>query len=113
MHTVLLVNRALGTSQALYPVSGKSGKLYGQATLSTEKGGVAFEMSMEEYEKAAFDIVGNDSPMQRWVPFFIQKVDRFADTKINELRHVAKALGYKGPFLSRVGTIDKIKELEA
>jgi len=68
---VLLINRNVGTGPQLYPVCGKSGKLYGQATTRPEKGGPCFEMTLEDYERDKFDIIGNDRFHQQWIPEFI------------------------------------------
>lgn len=50
---------------------GRSGKLYGQSTPDGKRGGMAFSMSLEEYNKNADDIMANDPP-QRWTPEFDQ-----------------------------------------
>jgi len=73
MHYVLLVNREVGLSQDIYPVCGKSGKCYGQATKDAPRGGVAFKLSIEDYERDKWDILGNRNFQQTWVPEFIEE----------------------------------------
>lgn len=69
MHTVLLVNKDL-RGQQIQPCSGKSGKLYGTATYNPIYSCPVFVMSLEEYEKAADDIMGNTFAGQQWIPVF-------------------------------------------
>lgn len=65
-YSVLLVQR--GISSQTHPVSGKSGKLYGNAIASPKDGGVVFKMTQADYEAAADDILGNTAAGQQWVP---------------------------------------------
>jgi hypothetical protein len=65
-YSVLLVQRGI-TSQT-HPVSGKSGKLYGNAIASPKDGGVVFKMTQADYEAASEDILGNTAAGQQWVP---------------------------------------------
>jgi hypothetical protein len=65
-YSVLLVQR--GISSQTHPVSGKSGKLYGNAVYSGKDGGVVFQMTQADYEAAADDILGNTAAGQQWVP---------------------------------------------
>jgi hypothetical protein len=66
---VNLVQR--GVSALSHPVSGKSGRLYGQAVSSPQHGGVLFRLTMKEYADFAHDIVGQTAPGQQWVPELI------------------------------------------
>jgi hypothetical protein len=56
----------------MFPVCGRSGKLYGQAVLQPQFGGPVYEMTMEEYDAAKFDIIGNILFQQQWVPEFVK-----------------------------------------
>lgn len=85
----------------MMPVSGISGKLYGHAFLQPEFGGPVFDMSLEEYQRDKFDIIGNPSFRQQWVPEFYEvngsivaaEKGRATLAKINELRKRTKAAG--------------------
>jgi hypothetical protein len=72
-YTVKLVQR--GISSNTHPVSGKSGKLYGQASYTAADRGVVFKMSLADYDQAAHDIAGNTAGSQQWVPEFIPELD--------------------------------------
>jgi hypothetical protein len=104
MHYVLLVNREVGLSQDIYPVCGKSGKCYGQATKDAPRGGVAFKLSIEDYERDKWDILGNRNFQQTWVPEFIEVEalnpqpqivtgDGLDALKWHELTKIGKSLG--------------------
>ena len=122
MHKVILVNRALGTSQSVYPVCGKSGKNYGQAHPEPNRAGMVLEMSSEDYARDAYDITTNPSPMQCWTPFFEEdeivkpletpvpvRSDSLGGRPINELRSISKALGYTGRNVTKDATLDIIR----
>src|ERR1700686_4204029 len=68
---VNLVQR--GISSPTHPVSGKSGKHYGQAVSSPADKGVAFKMSIDQYQGAAHDLIGSTEPNQQWVPEFVRE----------------------------------------
>jgi hypothetical protein len=68
-YSVHLVQR--GIPAQTHPVTGKSGKLYGQALQSPVHGGVMYQMSAKDYLDNAHDLVGNTSPGQQWVPEFM------------------------------------------
>lgn len=70
-YTVHLVQR--GISSPTHPVSGKSGKLYGHALASPQDGGVMFTMSLQQYQEAAHDLIGNTAAAQQWVPEIVQE----------------------------------------
>lgn len=72
-HSVTLVQ--LGINAQTWPVAGKSTKLYGNAVASSAHGpgAVIFLMSLEEYARSAYDLIGNTTAAQQWVPEF--KVD--------------------------------------
>lgn len=90
MNYVLLVNKEVGLANGAYPVCGKSMRVYGHASIDTVRGGVAFKMSIEDYEAAKFDIIGNRSFQQIWVPEFIEETDRLGAMKYNDLFKLAK-----------------------
>lgn len=92
MKSVLLINK-IGLGYPLFAVSGKSGKLYGHATLSPEHGGVIFEMPVDQYERDKYDIVGNTAIMQQWVPSFQETPSPLSGMKWNELVRTAKEKG--------------------
>lgn len=75
-YTVNLVQR--GISAQTHPVSGKSGKLYGNAVASPKDGGVSFPMSLQDYFQAAHDICGNTAGGQQWVPIFVEEASSAA-----------------------------------
>jgi hypothetical protein len=70
MHRVRLINK--DSTAAQHPVCGKSGKLYGQSVFAPQFGGPVFEMTMEAYDAAKFDIIGNVMPYHQWIPEFIE-----------------------------------------
>lgn len=72
MFKVRLINRVLSHGTTQYPICGASLKNYGQAFLRPEFGGFVFEMSLEDYERDKFDLIGQTLFQQQWVPqFFI------------------------------------------
>lgn len=89
MNYVLLVNKEVGLANGAYPVCGKSMRVYGHASIDTVRGGVAFKMSIEDYEAAKFDIIGNRSFQQIWVPEF---VDEPAIQEVIEINQAGKVL---------------------
>lgn len=98
MNRVRLVNRIAGNTGSLpFSVSGQSGKEYGKAFFQPEFGGPVFEMSLEEYHAARFDLIGQTRYRQQWVPEFIE-VKGASNGKANllafrELEQRAKAAG--------------------
>lgn len=100
MFRVRLINKVIGpTSAAMHPVCGISGKLYGQAVFIPAFGGPVLELSLEDYERDKFDIIGNTKYRQQWIPEFFKEVpgshvgggNRLQ--QFNELRKRAKAAG--------------------
>lgn len=75
MKKVLLINRQFNGSHQQYPVSGRSGKFYGTAFHVPEKSGLVLEMSVEDYERDKFDIIGNPAAGHQWVPEFVSVPD--------------------------------------
>jgi hypothetical protein len=91
---VILVNRYFGGSHQQFPVSGKSGKLYGHAALDAAKGGLVFKMSAEDYEKDKFDIVGNERAGHQWVPEFVAEPSAEAPPTVEQpSEETGEALG--------------------
>ena len=72
MFKVRLVNKVIGTSAQMFPVCGKSRKLYGQAILVPALGGPVFELSLEDYNRDKDDIIGNIEFQQQWIPEFYE-----------------------------------------
>jgi hypothetical protein len=72
MFKVRLINRVLSHGRTEYPICGKSLKNYGQAVLRPEFGGFVFEMSLEDYERDKFDLIGQVLFQQQWVPEFYE-----------------------------------------
>lgn len=118
MYRVRLVNK--DTFAPLFPVSGKSGKFYGHGRYIPSHGGAVFEMSLEDYTQARFDIVGNAAFQQQWVPEFYEdsgfqvissevrelgaRKDGHIQSRIeeyNELRKRAKAAGVWKPGMKK------------
>lgn len=56
----------------MFPVCGKSMKLYGQAVMNPALGGPVFEMSLEDYNRDKDDIIGNSQFQQQWIPEFYE-----------------------------------------
>lgn len=75
-YSVNLVQR--GISAQTHPVSGKSGKLFGNAIASPKDGGVLFKMTLEDYFASAFDLCGNTTAGQQWVPVFVEEASSTA-----------------------------------
>jgi hypothetical protein len=75
VYRVILINRDIGTSvgNMPVPVSGRSGKLYGHAFVDADRGGPIFEMTLEAYDQAKFDLIGNPNFRCQWVPCFEEK----------------------------------------
>lgn len=62
-----------GISAPTHPVSGKSGKHYGNAVHNPQDQGVVFKMPVEAYQRDAHDLIGNTGSGQQWVPELIQE----------------------------------------
>lgn len=75
-YKVVLVQH--GISAVSHHVCGKSGKQYGTATQSPNDGGVAFEMTLEDYMVNRHDLIGNPAAGQQWVPEFVPKASNDA-----------------------------------
>lgn len=72
MFRVRLINKVIGPSNGVFPVCGKSTKLYGHASYMPEHGGPVLDMSLEDYDREKFDIIGNMASRQQWVPQFYE-----------------------------------------
>lgn len=83
--SVLLINQAVGMGMQVYPCSGKSNKLYGNALLDPSRRGVVLKMSLAEYEESKLDLVGNTQPGQQWIPEFVVEAAAGAEQGLNEL----------------------------
>lgn len=70
-NSIILIQR--GITANVHPVSGKSGKLYGQAVFSPQHNGVIFKMSIDQYRDWSSDVVGNTLPGQQWVPEIVSE----------------------------------------
>lgn len=66
MNSILLVQP--GVTAATHPVSGRSGKLYGQSVFSPQHNAVIFRMSIDQYRDHSADLIGNTMPGQQWIP---------------------------------------------
>jgi hypothetical protein len=93
MTYVLLINREVGLAHNSYPVCGKSTKCYGAAAPDFARGGVAFRMSIEDYERDKWDILGNRNFQQIWVPEFVVEQDPLTGMKYNDLCKLAQEKG--------------------
>lgn len=118
MHYVLLINREVGLSQDIYPVCGKSTKCYGQATLDHNRRAVAFKMSIEDYERDKWDILGNRGFLQIWVPEFVVEPDaapalpvklNLDDMKWHELVKLGQNMGVYKVGQTRLRVIELIR----
>jgi hypothetical protein len=58
----------------MQPVCGKSGRQYGMAILNPTFGGPVFDMSLKEYDRDKFDIIGQYRSGQLWVPEFYEAI---------------------------------------
>jgi len=108
--TVRLINKTLGMAHQIYPVSGKSGKLYGHAHLSATDACPVFEMPVEDYERDKFDIIGNTTIMQQWVPSFVETHSEFSQIPWKVLVQQAKAKGINTFKLDRAQIEAALKE---
>ena len=83
MNKVRLINREVTAQQ--YPVCGRSLKTYGQAVFKPEFGGLVFEMSLEDYQRDKFDLIGQTKFQQQWVPeFFVAPDEAIIDPLIKQ-----------------------------
>src|SRR6266496_1197009 len=93
MTYVLLINREVGLAHSIYPVCGKSTKCYGSAVPDFARGGMAFRMSFEDYERDKWDILGNRNFQQTWVPEFVE------ETPIQEVIEISANGNAQPPIL--------------
>lgn len=84
MFRVRLINKVIGPSNGIFPVCGKSTKLYGHASYMPEHGGPVLDMSLEDYDRDKFDIIGNKVSGQQWVPQFYVAVVARSDEVLTE-----------------------------
>lgn len=68
---VILFNPEVTAGTTMHSLCGRSGKVYGKTRNSNTLGGHIFEMSLDEYAKAARDILSNKLPLQFWIPIFV------------------------------------------
>lgn len=102
MHRVRLINRAASHGQTGFPVCGISTKNYGQSALRPEFNGFVFEMSLEDYDRDKFDLIGNPDYQQQWVPEFIEVQAAVAPESEEPIRD---------PELVAINTLRKEKSL--
>ena len=114
MTYVLLINREVGLAQTAYPVCGKSGKAYGVGAPDPIRSGVTFKMSIDDYERDKWDILGNRAFGQVWIPEFVvesEPVDPLAGMRYNEMFVLAKQKGAQVHFgITKPDLIDALRK---
>jgi hypothetical protein len=74
MYRVRLINKSFRPAVNNQPlqVSGISGNVYGQSFYEPAHMGMVFLMSLTDYERVKFDLIGNIFAGQQWVPEFFE-----------------------------------------
>ncbi len=90
MNKVLLVNHSVGITTQTMAVVGHSRKTYGQSRYDNRFNAHVFEMSNEDYEKAANDLARNWHKSRcKWVPHFLE-TEKVVDVQTSpQLREIA------------------------